>query len=301
MFMRLPARMKNGTASNGKLSTPAIMRCASVTSGVIPLTRMSSSDDVAIASATGRPSSIKMRKAPSSSSIGSILRSVECAGAIQDRIAAPPVFDGDLDRSCKHHDKAEQHDVVDEALWKFDRRHSLVGHDLNEEPDQPAGVAKERDTDEIDHRRKRPRRQMRQIAEQQIDLNMPRQPHAHGRADKHDAHQAIGRDLLGPGVAVIEDIAGEELQEDAQRHDPEDRKRDPIFERVGAKIDLGYGLFLEGAGDLVIGDLGADFSGGHVGLFKTWNSSGLSRSEAGRDRSKLRYLIAWIRSQSDFR
>ncbi|MGY3356503.1 hypothetical protein ACVWZK_003166 [Bradyrhizobium sp. GM0.4] len=40
MFIRLPARMKNGTASNGKLSTPAIMRCASVTSGVTPLTRM---------------------------------------------------------------------------------------------------------------------------------------------------------------------------------------------------------------------------------------------------------------------
>ncbi|MGY4326684.1 hypothetical protein ACVWWG_001101 [Bradyrhizobium sp. LB7.2] len=38
--MRLPARMKNGTASSGKLSTPAIMRCASVTSGVTPLTRM---------------------------------------------------------------------------------------------------------------------------------------------------------------------------------------------------------------------------------------------------------------------
>jgi len=36
MFIRLPARMKNGTASRGKLSTPAIMRWASVTSGVMP-------------------------------------------------------------------------------------------------------------------------------------------------------------------------------------------------------------------------------------------------------------------------
>jgi hypothetical protein len=40
MFMRLPARMKNGTASSGKLSTPAIMRCATITSGTIPLHRM---------------------------------------------------------------------------------------------------------------------------------------------------------------------------------------------------------------------------------------------------------------------
>src|SRR5882762_3732998 len=169
MFMRLPARMKNGTASNGKLSTPAIMRCASVTSGVMPVTRMYSSDDVAIASATGRPSSIRMRKAPSSSSIGSILRSVECAGALQDRITAPPVLDGDLDRSREHHDKAEQHDVIDEAFWKFDRRHPFLGHDLDEEPDQPDRVTEERDADEVDHRRQRARRQMRQKAEQQID------------------------------------------------------------------------------------------------------------------------------------
>src|SRR5882724_11871304 len=120
MFMRLPARMKNGTASSGKLSTPAIMRCASVTSGVIPVTRMYSSDDVAIASATGRPISIRMRNPPNKSSIGSAFRSVECAGALQDRISAPPVLDGDLDRSRKHHDKAEQHDVIDKALLKFD-------------------------------------------------------------------------------------------------------------------------------------------------------------------------------------
>src|SRR5712675_58475 len=106
MFMRFPARMKNGTASSGKLSTPAIMRCASVTSGVIPVTRIYSSDEVAIASATGRPSSIR---------IGSALRSVECAGALQDRIAAPPVLDRDLDRSREHHDEAEQHDVIDKA------------------------------------------------------------------------------------------------------------------------------------------------------------------------------------------
>src|ERR1700682_5887675 len=153
MFMRLPARMKNGTASNGKLSTPAIIRCASVTSGVIPVTRMYSSDDVAIASATGRPSSIRTRKAPSSSSIGSILRSVECAGALQDRIAAPPVLDGNLDRSREHHDKAEQHDVIDEALREFDRRHPLVGDHLDELPDQRDGVAEEGDADDVDHGR----------------------------------------------------------------------------------------------------------------------------------------------------
>ena len=36
MFMRLPAKMKKGTASSGKLSTPAIMRCAVMMSGATP-------------------------------------------------------------------------------------------------------------------------------------------------------------------------------------------------------------------------------------------------------------------------
>src|SRR3954466_10581721 len=124
MFIRLPARMKNGTASSGKLSTPAIMRCASVTSGVMPVTRIYSSDDTAIDSATGRPTSISTRNAPSSSSIDLAFRSVERAGALQYRIAAPPVFDRDLDRTAEHQHEAEQHHVIDEAFFDLDRRHA---------------------------------------------------------------------------------------------------------------------------------------------------------------------------------
>src|SRR5882757_2837060 len=221
MFMRLPARMKNGTASSGKLSTPAIMRCASVTSGVMPVTRMYTSDDVAIASATGRPRSISSRNPPRSSSIASAFRSVEGAGALQYRIAAPPVFDRDLDRAAEHQHEAEQHRVVDEAFFDLDRRHPFRADDLDVDPDQLDRISEEGDPDQVDHGRERACRQMRQIAKHQIDLDMPRQAHAHRRADKHHADQAIGRDLLGPGVAIVEDVAGEELQEDAQRHDPE--------------------------------------------------------------------------------
>src|SRR5882724_8980621 len=132
MFIRLRARMKKGTASSGKLSTPAIIRCAKVTSGVMPVTRIYRSDDVAIDSATGRPSSIRIRNPPRSSSIALSFRSVECAGALQDRIAPPPVLDRDLDRAHKHHHEAEQHGVVDEAFLKFDRRHPLVADDMDE-------------------------------------------------------------------------------------------------------------------------------------------------------------------------
>src|SRR6267142_2836139 len=190
IFMRLPARMKNGTASSGKLSTPAIMRCASVTSGVMPVTRIYTSDDTAMASATGRPTSISSKNPPRSSSIGSAFRSVECARALQDGVAPPPVLDRDLDRAHKHHREAEQHGIIDEAFLKLDRRHPLVADDLDELPDQLDRVA-----------------------------------------DKDHADQAVGRNLLGPGVAVVEDVAGEELQEDAQRHDPEDRERQPVFHR----------------------------------------------------------------------
>src|SRR6202008_3157885 len=120
MFMRLPARMKNGTASSGKLSTPAIMRCASVTSGVMPATRIYTSDEAAMASATGRPSSISSRNPPSSSSIALPFRSVECAGALQNRIAPSPILDRNLDRAREHQRKAEQHGVVDETFLELD-------------------------------------------------------------------------------------------------------------------------------------------------------------------------------------
>jgi len=40
LFIRLPARMKNGTASSGKLSMPLIIRCTTTIGGVLPVIRM---------------------------------------------------------------------------------------------------------------------------------------------------------------------------------------------------------------------------------------------------------------------
>ena len=37
VFIRLPARMKNGTASSGKLSTPLMTRCATTIAGTLPV------------------------------------------------------------------------------------------------------------------------------------------------------------------------------------------------------------------------------------------------------------------------
>ena len=39
-FIRLPAKMKKGTASSGKLSTPPTIRCTTVMGGIEPLNQM---------------------------------------------------------------------------------------------------------------------------------------------------------------------------------------------------------------------------------------------------------------------
>src|SRR6266545_5575268 len=123
-------------------------------------------------SATGRPSSISSRNPPSSSSIALPFRSVECAGALQDGVAPPPVLDRDLDRTREHQHEAEQHGVINKAFLELDRGHPLVADDLDELPDQLDRITEERDPNEVDHGRQRARRQMRQIAEDKIDLDM---------------------------------------------------------------------------------------------------------------------------------
>jgi len=40
LFIRLPAKMKNGTASSGKLSMPLIMRWTTTNGGISPVSRM---------------------------------------------------------------------------------------------------------------------------------------------------------------------------------------------------------------------------------------------------------------------
>jgi hypothetical protein len=40
LFIRLPAKMKNGTASSGKLSMPLIIRCTTTIDGVLPVSQM---------------------------------------------------------------------------------------------------------------------------------------------------------------------------------------------------------------------------------------------------------------------
>ena len=102
MFIRLPARMKNGTASSGKLSTPAIMRWATITSGTMPV-----DEDV---EQRGDRHGQRHRQAEDhqgeegaeqdAASASAAHGRVEGLGALEHRIAAPPVGERDLDRSA---------------------------------------------------------------------------------------------------------------------------------------------------------------------------------------------------------
>ncbi len=58
VFIRLPARMKNGTASSGNESTPLTIRCATTASGTEPVTMMKIAEEPASAIATGIPREI---------------------------------------------------------------------------------------------------------------------------------------------------------------------------------------------------------------------------------------------------
>src|SRR6188768_1904198 len=61
LFIRLPARMKKGTASSGKLSMPLTMRWMTTKGGRLPLKRMNSSEAPAMAIATGMPPAMSAR------------------------------------------------------------------------------------------------------------------------------------------------------------------------------------------------------------------------------------------------
>ena len=102
----------------------------------------------------------------------------------------------------------------------------------------------------------------RQVVVEHVDLDVARCAHAHDRAEEDHHDQAVDGDLLRPGKAVVQHVAGEELQEDAERHAPEDRERHPVLDRVVREIDRRR-LLLEGLGH---------FFGGYRSVVLYWVS-----------------------------
>src|SRR5678816_4263277 len=119
LFIRLPARMKKGTASSGKLSMPLTIRWMTTNGGRLPETRMYTSDAPAMAIATGRPLLMKSRKMIFSMGAGSGLDQ-RCHGPLEHAVAAPPVDARHLEGAKGHRREAEQDDAVDQVHRRVD-------------------------------------------------------------------------------------------------------------------------------------------------------------------------------------
>src|SRR5262249_48525109 len=176
LFIRLPAMMKKGTASSGKLSMPLIMRCTTTTGGRSPLSRIETSAEPAIAMATGTPLAINPRNEPRSA--GVIARTASRStlprtkasysafedglGTLEHAVALPPVDDEHLHRPDAREGEADHAHAVHRIHRQVDDGHLVVAHLLHHRPGEPNGVSEECDSDRVDQRRHRaadPRRQ----------------------------------------------------------------------------------------------------------------------------------------------
>src|SRR4051812_22545887 len=108
LFIRLPARMKKGTASSGKLSMPLTIRWMTTKGGrVLSLRVMYSSAEPAMAMATGRPLAMSARKMIFSMIDSSVVLHGGL-GAFQHAVAAPPMRAHDQHRAHGHRGEACQ-------------------------------------------------------------------------------------------------------------------------------------------------------------------------------------------------
>src|SRR6185312_7109994 len=138
LFIRLPAKMKNGTASSGKLSMPLIIRWTTANGGVLPVSRMYTSAEPAMAIATGTPVVIMPMNVPSSAGVmtqcpsASPRRSsrdlVRRFGPLEQPVPAAPVEHGDLQGAQRRAREAEHAHAVDEVHRQVDDRHLVVDH-----------------------------------------------------------------------------------------------------------------------------------------------------------------------------
>src|SRR3954451_16560719 len=122
-FIRLPARMKNGTASSGKLSRPPAMRCRMTKSGMPAMKWVWSSEENASAMNTGMPASKVAKK--TKIRIGIVQPSIRVNLFDDFRRPAPAltsIAPDHLDLPRQHHEAAEADDGVDDAHRQFEHR-----------------------------------------------------------------------------------------------------------------------------------------------------------------------------------
>jgi hypothetical protein len=180
------------------------------------------------------------------------LHGVEGFGTLQRGIAAPDIGDRHLDGAQQHEHEGREHGVIDEALGGLHHHHGLVAHQPHIAPHEPDGVGEEAGAQHVHRQRQRAAEGGGQEAVDEVHLDVAGQAHAHGGAPEHHHHQGIARQFLGPGEAVVQHVAGEELGEDEARHGPEDDERHPVLQAVDGEVH--GGLLLEGLGQFLAGD-----------------------------------------------
>src|SRR5688500_5261710 len=127
-FIRLPARIKNGTASNGNESMPLTIRWITTKSGTRPVAITKISDEPAIAMATGMPDPISTRNS-SLKLAGLIECPSRCAlrqlRLFEHRSLSTPVRDCHINRAPSHQCETHEHNAVNQPDRKVDHRHLL--------------------------------------------------------------------------------------------------------------------------------------------------------------------------------
>src|ERR1044072_2786867 len=188
-------------------------------------------DAPASAMNTGTPASSTAMKM---NAITSMIASSVRVNLVRDVVRPAPAdarIVPDIDRLPDEHQEAAEADTpIDVAHRQVEDGHALDFHALDDCPGQVGKQSEKAELDDVDKGKKRgaQRAGLHHVG-QQLDRDVGVAPRHHRAADEHDPHQAVACDLLGPGKAVVEDIAGEELQEDDEGERPEDRKRDPVL------------------------------------------------------------------------
>src|SRR6186997_2549837 len=145
----------------------------------------------------------------------------------------------DVERLTDEHQHTTEADApIDVAHRQIEYRHALDAHAIDDRPGQVREQAEKAELDEVHNGEQRGAQRPRSHhVGEKLDRDVRIAPRHHRAADEHDPHQAVARDLLGPRQAVVEHVAGEELQKDDEGESPEDRESDPVF-RVMLDDDL---------------------------------------------------------------
>src|SRR5262249_49892992 len=147
--------------------------------------------------------------------------------------ADPRVSPDILGLADKHQETSEGDAGVDITHRQIEHRHALEVHALGDRPRHECEQAKKSELDEIDEgQQRRAKRSGLHDVRKQLDGDVRIAPGDHRATDEHDPHQTVARDLLGPGEAVVEHVAREELQKDDEGERPEEHEGNPIFRIV---------------------------------------------------------------------